>query len=217
MTPIPAATPPGTVRVWDAPVRVFHWLLVLSFAGAFLTAESERWRLIHVTLGYTVAGLVAFRLLWGLVGTRTARFASFVRGPGAVWGYLRSLLRGAPEQHLGHNPAGGWAIVALLLGCAVLTASGWASYNEWGGDWLEELHEALGEGLLLLVGVHVAGVLVSSWLHGENLVRAMFTGRKTGAPSQGIGGNRLVVAVLLALAVALFWWSQWHFAPVPLT
>ncbi len=201
--------PPPLVRVWDVPVRVFHWLLVLCFAGAFLTAESERWRLVHVTLGYTVAGLVLFRLLWGLVGTRHARFASFVRAPQAVWRYLGSLLRGTPEHHLGHNPAGGWAIVALLLGCALLAASGWASYNDIGAGWLEELHEALGKGVLLLVGVHVGAVLVSSHLHGENLVGALFTGRKRGEPAQGIARAWTGLGAALAAAVLLFWYSQW--------
>ncbi len=204
----------NSVRVWDVPVRVFHWLLVLSFAGAFVTAESERWRLVHVTLGYTVAGLIAFRLIWGLVGTRYARFSSFVRGPAAVLAYLRALLRGNPEHHLGHNPAGGWAIVALLLGCALLTASGWATYNEWGGDWLEELHEGLGNGLLALVGVHVVGVIVSSRLHHENLVRAMFTGRKRAESTQDSVRGWGVLALVLVAAVAGFWWSQWASAPV---
>ena len=87
------------IKVWDAPVRVFHWLMVLSFAGAYLSAESERWRLLHVTLGYTFGGLVAFRLVWGLVGTRYARFANFVRGPQAVLTYLRSLRKGQPQHH----------------------------------------------------------------------------------------------------------------------
>ena len=105
---------PSTL-VWDVPVRVFHWLLVLCFAGAWLTAESEHWRLVHVTLGYTMAGLVAFRVLWGLVGTRYARFASFVRGPSAVLGYLKSLIGRHPEHHTGHNPAGALAIVAGLF------------------------------------------------------------------------------------------------------
>jgi len=103
------------ILVWDAPVRVFHWLMVLSFAGAYLTAESERWRLVHVSLGYTMGGLVAFRILWGLLGTRHARFASFVRGPAAVMRYGRALLNGTPEHHVGHNPAGAVAIVLLLL------------------------------------------------------------------------------------------------------
>src|SRR6476619_3658006 len=81
------------ILVWDAPVRVFHWLMVLAFAGAYLSAESERWRLLHVTLGYTMAGLVAFRIVWGLVGTRHARFSRFVRGPAAVAGYVRGLIQ----------------------------------------------------------------------------------------------------------------------------
>ena len=97
------------ILVWDAPVRVFHWLMVLSFAGAYLTAESERWRLLHVTLGYTMAGLVVFRIVWGLLGSRYAKFSSFVRGPAAVARYVRSLFNGQPEHHVGHNPAGAHA------------------------------------------------------------------------------------------------------------
>src|SRR5689334_25268350 len=124
-----------TILVWDAPVRVFHWLMVLCFAGAYLTAESERWRLAHVTLGYTMAGLVAFRLLWGWVGTRHARFSSFVRGPEAIARYLRGLVGGRPEHHAGHNPAGALVIVALLGMTLVVTAAGWATYNEVGGHW----------------------------------------------------------------------------------
>lgn len=165
-------------RVWDLPVRLFHWLTVACFAGAWLTAESERWRLLHVNLGYAMAGLVAFRLLWGLVGTRHARFASFVRGPRAVAQYLRSLVSARPQHHQGHNPAGGWAVLALLGLTAVTAASGWATYSEWGGEWFEEAHEVAAHALLLLVGVHLAGVVLSSWLHHENLVRAMVTGRK---------------------------------------
>ncbi len=95
----PGADEPRTVKVWDIPVRLFHWSFAACFAGAWLTAESERFRDVHVALGYTMAGLIAFRLLWGLVGTRHARFASFVRGPAAVARYLRSLLAGRPEHH----------------------------------------------------------------------------------------------------------------------
>lgn len=101
----------GRTLVWDAPVRVFHWLLAISFAVAYLSAESERWGLVHVTAGYTMAGLVAFRVVWGLVGTRHARFTDFVRGPRAVLGYLRSLVTGRPQHHAGHNPAGALAII----------------------------------------------------------------------------------------------------------
>ena len=167
-----------SVRVWDLPTRLFHWLLAVSFAGAWLTAESERWRDVHVVLGYGFAGLIAFRLLWGLVGTRYARFASFVRGPAAVKRYLASLLTARPEHHVGHNPAGGWAVLALL-GLGLTTAlAGYAAYNDFGGHWMEELHEGAASAMLALVFVHIGAVLLSSLLHGENLVRAMLTGLK---------------------------------------
>lgn len=201
------------VLVWDLPVRIFHWLMVLSFAGAWLTAESEQWRLLHVTLGYTMAGLVGFRILWGLLGTRYARFASFVRGPAAIGRYLKSLLRGQPEHHAGHNPAGAVAIVALLLLTLVVTASGWATYQEVGGNWLEEAHEVLASLMLAVVGVHVAGVVLGSWLHRENLVRAMVTGRKPGAPDEGVRSAWRSVGVLMLAAVLGFWWLQWQGAP----
>lgn len=213
-----AGTPTATISkvlVWDAPVRVFHWLMVLSFAGAWLTAESERLRLVHVSLGYTMAGLVAFRLVWGLIGTRHARFASFVRGPAAVGRYLRSLLSRKPEHHTGHNPAGALAIVALLALTLLLAASGWANYNELGGHFVEELHEVLANSMLLLAGVHVAAVVLSSWLHRENLVRAMLNGRKSARTQQGIRSAWYSVAALLLAAVLYFWWSQWHNAPSP--
>jgi cytochrome b len=203
------------VRIWDAPVRIFHWLMVLSFAGAWLTAESERWRDVHVTLGYTMAGLVVFRLLWGVVGTRHARFADFVRGPAAVGRYLRSLLQRQPEHHAGHNPAGGWAILALLVLAALATASGWAAYADVGGEWMEEAHELAASLMLGIVVVHVAGVLLGSRLHRENLVRAMVTGRKKGdAPEEGVGTARSVAALMLA-AVLGFWFVQWWEAPPP--
>lgn len=201
------------VLVWDAPVRIFHWLAVASFAGAWLTAESERWRLLHVTLGYTLAGLVVFRLLWGLVGTRHARFASFVRGPAAALRYLRSLLRGAPEHHAGHNPAGALAIVALLALAGLVTFSGWAHYNEVFGGWTEDLHEGAANAMLALAGLHVAAVLLASRLHRENLVGAMVSGYKQGTPQDAIRRAWSGVAALMLVAVLGFWWQQWQTAP----
>jgi len=209
----PAQAAARRVLVWDAPVRVSHWLMVLSFAGAYLTAESERWRLAHVTLGYTLAGLVAFRILWGLVGTRHARFASFVRGPAAVARYLGSLWRGRPEHHSGHNPAGALAIVALVLLALAVSASGWATYQDIGGHWLEEAHEAAASLMLAVVGVHVAGVVVGSWLHRENLVRSMVTGRKAASPQDAIRSAWRSVAALMVVAVIGFWGLQWQGAP----
>ena len=204
---------PARVLVWDAPVRVFHWMMVLVFAGAWLTAESERWRLAHVTLGYTMAGLVVFRLLWGVFGTRHARFTQFVRGPAAVGGYLKSLLRGRPEHHAGHNPAGALAIVALLLLAVAVPATGWALFNDMGGEWLEDVHEGVANAMLALVAVHVAAVAISSWLHRENLVSAMVTGRKTAPREEAIRGAWRSVAALLLVAVLGFWWLQWQTAP----
>lgn len=201
------------VLIWDAPVRVFHWLMVLSFAGAYLTAESERWRLVHVTLGYTMVGLVAFRLLWGWVGTRHARFASFVHGPAAIARYLRGLVGGRPEHYAGHNPAGALAIIALLGMTLVVTTAGWATYNEVGGHWLEELHEGAANVMLGIVGVHVAGVLLASWLHRANLIGAMVTGRRLGSPEDGVRSAWRSVALLMLVAVMGFWWTQWHAAP----
>jgi cytochrome b len=207
----PSASRAERILVWDAPVRVFHWLMVLGFAGAWVTGDSERWRLLHVTLGYTLAGLVVFRLLWGLFGTRHARFASFVRGPGAALRYLGSVLRGHPEHHTGHNPAGALAIVALLALTLVAVASGWATEN--GFEALEDVHEGAVNLMLALVFVHVAAVLASSWLHRENLVRAMITGKKRGEPRDAIRGRWRSVAALLLAAVLGFWAWQWDQAP----
>ena len=216
----PASSAGGTpqpVLVWDLPVRVFHWLLAASFLGAFVTAESERWRLLHVTLGYTVGGLVVFRLLWGLIGTRHARFADFVRGPRAVVRYLRSLLSGRAEHHVGHNPAGALAIVGLLAASVLSVASGWAIFNDVGGEWLEDLHEVAANAMLALVAVHVLGVIVSSRLHHENLVRSMVTGRKLGLPADSIGQAWRGVAAIMIAAVLGFWSWQWQQAPDPST
>ena len=203
----------GQIRVWDAPVRTFHWLLVLCFAGAYISAESESWRLLHVTLGYTMGGLIAFRLVWGVLGTRYARFGSFVRSPSAVRSYVKGLVAGRPAHYIGHNPAGAVAIVLMLLVGAAIVASGYAVYNELGGDWLEEVHEFVGNAMLVLVGVHLAGVAVASYLHRENLPRAMVTGVKQGQPSQGIARAWWSVALVLLLAVAAFWYQEWRAAP----
>lgn len=202
-----------TITVWDAPVRVFHWLMVLSFAGAYLTSESEHWRLVHVTLGYTLGGLVAFRLVWGLLGTRYARFGGFVRGPAAILRYLRSLLGSRPEHHVGHNPAGAMAIVLLLLSSMAIVLTGWANYNDLGGDWLEELHEGAANFMLTVVGVHVAGVALASWRHRENLVLSMVNGKKAGAPNEGIRWTWRPLAALILVAVLGFWWLQWQGRP----
>lgn len=194
------------ILVWDWPVRLGHWLMAGAFIVAWLTAESETWRLVHVVAGSCVLAVALFRLPWGLIGSRYARFGEFVRGPGAVKAYLTSLLRLEPKHHVGHNPAGGWAIV-VLLGLAILSGlSGWATYNEIGGEIFEELHEALTASMLAVVIVHLAGVFSGSLVHGENLVKAMFTGRKQGRPEEAIPSARPLAALVLLAWVALTAW-----------
>ena len=190
------------IRVWDAPTRVFHWLLVFSFAGAYLTSESERWSLVHITLGYTLGGLIAFRLVWGFVGTRYARFTSFVKGPSEVLQYAKSMATLKPKHFVGHNPLGAVAIVLLIVSGIAIVVTGYAAFNEIGGEWVAELHEVSSHIMLILVGVHIAGVLAASWLHKENLARAMVNGFKQGKIADAISGVWVSVAVML-LAVVL--------------
>lgn len=176
------------IRVWDPLVRVLHWTLVAAVAIAAATAEAhgKPAHTVHEISGYVALGVIALRILWGLAGPRHARFGSFVRPPGVAWDYSRALAGGVEPRHLGHNPLGGWMILALL-GMGLLAAgSGWLYVTDrfWGAEWLEETHEALGHALYGLVGLHVAGALFTGWRHRENLVRAMVTGRKR-APGPG--------------------------------
>ncbi len=196
-----------SILVWDIPTRLFHWLLALSFVGAFVTAESERTRDLHLLFGYTLLGLIGFRLVWGLIGTRYARFRSFLFSPVAVRDYLVSLLTRHPKHYLGHNPAGSLAVF-LMLGLGLLAGiTGWAAYNDTsGGEWLEELHEGMANAMLVVVFVHIAGVVVSSLLHRENLVRAILTGHKQGEPEQGIRYRHAWLGAVLLVIVAAFWY-----------
>ena len=200
------------IRVWDAPTRVFHWLLVFSFAGAYLTSESERWSLVHITLGYTLGGLIAFRLIWGFVGTRYARFTSFVKGPSEVLQYAKSMATLKPKHFVGHNPLGAVAIVLLIVSGIAIVVTGYAVFNEIGGEWVAELHEIASHIMLILVGIHIVGVIAASWLHKENLARAMVNGFKQGKAADGISRVWVSVAVVLVAAVLGFWYLQW--APV---
>ena len=190
--------------VWDLPTRVFHWLLAASFAGAYITSESERLRDVHMLLGYAAAGLVAFRLLWGVIGTRYARFTSFPLSPRALVDYLKSLLALSPRHYFGHNPAGSWAILGMLALIAGTALTGWANALEIGPEWVEDVHEAFGNAALALVVVHVAAVIVSSLLHRENLPRAMLTGYKPGG-GPAAAGTRWFVALALLAVVGAFW------------
>lgn len=172
-----AAGSEPTVRVWDPLVRLFHWTLAATFLGAFLLEDP---RALHETLGWIAFAAVGVRLAWGAAGSKHARFADFVPTPTGLFGYVRDTLRGRERRYLGHNPAGGAMVVALLVMVAVLGVTGWMMGLDafWGAGWLEDLHAAAANLALGLVALHVAGVTWESWRHGENLVAAMITGRK---------------------------------------
>lgn len=195
-----------TVLVWDLFVRIFHWSLVLLVGLAFLTGD-EKSR-VHVYAGYATLVLIALRLVWGVVGSRQARLTRLIVSPGAALEYLKSMLRGRPEHYLGHNPAAAWMVLALLLTLLLVNASGYlalptqgiqkstadfafislalADDNEdhdqhdgSGSKFWKEVHEAVAGLLMTLIALHVIGSLASSLLHRENLIKSMFTGRKT--------------------------------------
>jgi len=218
--------PRKTVKVWDPLVRIFHWSLVTAFAVAWLTAEDD-FADLHTTAGYLIMGLVAFRLVWGVIGTRHARFTSFVRSPGAALAYLKDLALFRGKAYVGHNPAAAWMVIALLVSLTLTGVSGMMLYGADEGqgpmaavmapyhdleDPLEEAHEVLAGFTLFLVGLHLAGILASSFVHRENLIRAMVTGRKevhmdtdddeTGAAGAWKGRAAAGVVLLLVLAAA---------------
>ncbi|MGB5453743.1 MAG: cytochrome b/b6 domain-containing protein [Sedimenticolaceae bacterium] len=163
------------VQVWDPFVRVFHWSLVLAFIMAW--ASAEEWDWLHEQTGYFILVLVGLRTLWGLLGSSHARFSDFLYSPGRTLAYLRGLRSGRPQHYLGHNPAGGWMVIALLLTLLATGASGMLIGGNEHGYW-KDLHEGFANLTVALVLVHVGGVLMASVLHRENLVRSMWTGMK---------------------------------------
>ena len=215
----------GRRLIWDLPTRVFHWALAGSFIGAYLLAEEDGARTLHVMFGYTVAGLLAFRLLWGFVGSRHSRFSDFAFSPAAAVRYLRDLAGGRARDYDGHNPAASWGVYALLLLAGATVVTGWLNYNAIGGkEAFEEVHETLANAWLAMVAVHLAGVVVGSLAHRRNLVATMIDGHRRmagdagarGAGEVGAAGARpergtrpgWAIGSALLAAVAGFWaWS----------
>ena len=168
----------GKVRVWDPLVRIFHWSLVGGFAVSYITAEE--WDAVHEFAGYVVAGLIGFRLIWGLIGSRHARFSDFTYRPSAVVSFIKDSLAMKGQRYVGHNPAGGAMVIALLLAISGIAATGYMMTLDmfWGVEWVEDIHELLVNGTLVLIVLHVGGVILASIEHKENLIRSMFTGLK---------------------------------------
>ena len=166
------------IRVWDPYVRIAHWTLVLTVAGAWLTrVGGGRW---HEWLGYAALAVVFARIAWGWIGPPYARFSHFVRPPDATLRYAKMVMRHAEPRHLGHNPLGAYMIVLLMLMVALVSATGWLYTTDayWGVEWVEKLHEVLSDALVALVMLHVAGVVFTSLRQRENLAAAMLHGRK---------------------------------------
>jgi cytochrome b len=170
------------VNVWDRFVRVAHWSLVACVLTAWITGEfklksAER---AHEWSGYVVLVVVGLRFVWGWIGPRYASFQQFVVGPSGTLAYAKAVLRGNEPRYMGHNPLGGWMIVALLVTAALASLSGWLSITDrlWGIEWVQETHHVLGEGLIALAALHVAGVVYTSLRQGENLAAAMISGVK---------------------------------------
>ncbi len=181
-----------TIKVWDPLVRLFHWILVMAFIIAFISEED--YLTLHTFAGYTVIGLLLFRLVWGFIGSRYARFSDFVYPPTIIVAYLKEIVSFRARRYLGHNPAGGAMIILLLVSLVLTTVTGLAVYAAgdnagplaaWlgyaGENWaevFEEMHEFFANFTVLLVFIHIGGVLFESLLHRENLIGAMFTGNK---------------------------------------
>jgi len=215
--------------VWDLPVRLFHWVLVVAVIGAFVTNRlGVAYFEYHLWCGYTVLVAVAFRVFWGVFGTRHALFVNFVRGPREVWRYGRALLRGRETVYAGHNPLGGLMVVALLAALGVQAVSGMFSndeifdagpFNALVGTHLSQiissLHRRLFYGIAIAIALHVAAVLLHQWGRGEDLLRSMVTGRKRVHGEPGVSEisffrlwlalilvATLVASLVLALALA---------------
>lgn len=190
----------STITVWDLPLRLFHWLLVAAIAVAFLSSEEDSvlagW---HIAAGWVAAVLIVFRLVWGFVGGEHSRFVNFIR-PSHAFAHLKSLVSGRAERTVGHNPAGGMAVLLLIGSIAAVVATGWMTLH--GGE--DDLHEGIAWFLLGLIGVHVAAVIATSILSRENLIRAMVTGRKKAADHPNAQRVRTAspAAFVLALAVS---------------
>jgi cytochrome b len=190
------------ILVWDMPTRVFHWLLVISFTGAWFTSESERFQMFHYAFGYSAVALILFRLVWGFIGTKYARFSQFVRGPNSIIKHFKGVLRKHEEETPGHNPAGGMVMIGLMIIILLIGITGYLSIKELLGDLMSEFHEAIASLAVALVIVHIAAAVIMSMMQKENLVRAMITGRKLGKSEQSIRFPHYFVGVLLLLAWA---------------
>ncbi len=191
--PTPRSSPVPSLAVWDLPTRLYHWLQAVLVAAALAIGflAPEWWMGVHVWLGYGVAGLIVFRLIWGVFGSQFSLFASFIHPPRQIWNHIRGLIEGRPPHAMGHNPLGAlmvFAMIAVMAGIGVSGLLALGGVENQGplagflgfsaGDIARKAHSILAMALLAMIGLHVLGVIVDSWLGRESLVRAMIIGRK---------------------------------------
>lgn len=213
LTHVQTDAPTPTRRTVDVFTRVLHALLALSFVGAYSTAESEIFRLVHVTLGYTLGGLLLVRVVWGLLGPRHARLSAMwgkLRGLGAWWSGVRT---GQAPWRQTQNLYVALSVVLVLSAIAPVVLSGYVTYQEFTGEWMEEVHEFFGNVMLMAVLAHVSGVIGLSLLRRRNLATPMLTGRVEGAGPDLIKSNHTILAFLLLASVLSFWVWQWQTSP----
>lgn len=215
------AVPAARVRIWDWPTRVFHWAIVLLIPAMWWTAKNDLIAL-HMQLGLVMLALVLFRLVWGLIGSSTARFANFLKGPRGMISYLN----GRAAEAIGHNPLGGLSVAAMLLVLSMQVGLGLFATNEDGdlfgplallvsedaSETLTERHETMFNILLALIGLHLAAILFYALVRRRNLIGAMLTGhgdaRHGVEPMRGAPVWRLLLAVVISGGIALWMWTR---------
>lgn len=214
-----AASPaaPASRRIIDAPTRVVHWLLAFSFTGAYLTAESERWHLLHITLGYTVLGLIVWRIVWGLIGPRRSRLSALTSKLRSLPTQVRAWLQGKGNALASQQLLNAAAVLGLIAAALLVSASGLLMEQEllgaWAEDLLEELHEGAGNFMLLLVLGHLALIALASVLKRQNAAMTMISGRMPGRGPDLVKSNLGWLAAVIVAAVLGFWAWQWQTAP----
>lgn len=195
--------------VHDLATRLMHGLLAVCFIGAYLTSDSEHWRYVHTTLGYTALGLVLTRLLWGVAGPRHVRLSAWLKRLQAAWANWHS---GRMQTH---NLLHALTVLALLAVVLLTTMTGVVNDQSWADDWAEELHETLGNLMLLMVIGHVGLLLLGSWLRKRNLFMPMLTGRTPGPGPDPVKHPHRLLATVLLLATLVFWGWRYMQAPAP--
>ena len=190
------------IKVWDYPVRIFHWLFVICFFGAFITSESERFTLLHLSFGYVGVMLIILRILWGFVGTRYARFSSLNINFQSIRAHILEFSKIDTKHSKGHNPLGATVMIGLVLLFFLTAASGYYTYNN--NDIAEEVHEFFGNFMMLIVSIHILAAIIMSIYERQNLIISMINGKKYGDPKEGIENEHILVGLVFLFLAIIF-------------